>query len=228
EVLRGTATQPLVIGNVHALTELQNAERSDLVVSVKLFLPNRDSASRGLSDSILEAIESTRSLLKTTHIDSLVVQLPVEVASTPRKSRRLDPTWDSIVHAANAEFDVQAVGVSSRSSSSAAEFVRGLTDEQLKQIRNVTVDYPRGLNPVCAAKDDLGMVALLAAAAESGFSVGVSNDGEDGLPECSFVNIVDQLNAKSDSADSVDSIVQDWVAKYTCFDTSRSVLLQHG
>ncbi|KAJ3027375.1 UNVERIFIED_CONTAM: hypothetical protein HDU68_003948 [Siphonaria sp. JEL0065] len=271
----------LAVGTCDSLSHTQVSEREDLHVYVffpvlsslvylvygsmfKLFVPEKQT--RSLSESIRESLKAATSLLNTSQIDSLIVQLPLSFGSnasnsavvTPaspagtdvsdadpeprRKSRRLlqkqvlpspelNPSSDSsnekdfiasVYRIARADFGIKRIGVSSTSIASLGEFLK-VSDLKSTPIERVVFDAVNELRIV----DVASKLDVLDSLCQSlGVGLTVSNDGVDGLAGASFDKLVEHVNKST--ADPVSGVAQDWIAKYTVFGETRSVLKQHG
>ncbi|KAJ3077204.1 hypothetical protein HDU98_006391 [Podochytrium sp. JEL0797] len=240
---------PLAFGKCVPLNADEVAEREDLRVSVKVFLPTAKSTSA--TESIRESIQSALSLLQTPRIDSLVIQLPHQPLEPttpsspphhpPRKSRRLDSqtlpspgpsptslsnhdsfTWTSLHTLAKTEFKIPTLGVSSSSVSTLLNFLAAI-DPTKTPLQTVTFDR---LEDIRIPSIRNALDSLESMCTRRGITLTVSNDGEDGLAGASLDEIIAHVN--SSAVESVVGVSRDWVAKYSVWGEERSTLLSHG
>ncbi|KAJ3124343.1 hypothetical protein HK100_011261 [Physocladia obscura] len=259
------------IGNVAPLSPAHiSEERSDILVSVKLFLPHSSSSSTTIANALRDSLKSASYLLKTETINMLTIELPPphsadhrwdvpsNLSDLPARTRKtprlLAPTtgtddnndislWKTTIMIACSEFGVSNVAVSSAIPARLASFL-AVVEDRGESFDGIVLDLPRGGSTGGVRKivetENVSLVREVELVGkEYGVRVMVSNDGQDGLPACTFKTVVERLNARRKEQQSeggenccddvsVESVTQDWVAKYTCFDSQRSVLLQHG
>ncbi|KAI9328387.1 hypothetical protein BDR26DRAFT_939937, partial [Obelidium mucronatum] len=166
-----------------------------------------------------------------------------ESTSEPRrKSRRLlqkpvlpspelNPTSDlsiekdfisSVYQIARSDFGIDKIGVSSSSMASLGRFLNSINLSKTP-IDRLVFDSVDGIQTF-----ELGQsIEVLERRAQVlGVPVMVSKDGTNGLAGASFETVVEHVN--STTTEPVCGIAQDWIAKYTVFGVTRSVLMQHG
>ncbi|KAJ3139117.1 hypothetical protein HK100_011882 [Physocladia obscura] len=220
------SVQPVVVGHIHALSAAQLEGRDDLLVSVKLYLrqePSTIQTTDSVIKSIREALKSFAVLFNASTINNLVIQLPF--LSGSKSQTFVDLTlWNTIVNVAKKEYGVTDLSVSSVSISLLEYFLESLSKEQLRDLSSVIVDSPNEFNirEVGNAFDKLEGFSKT-----NNLEFVVSNDVQDGITTTKLGSIIEQLN-KKDLTVIDGAVFQDWIARYTCFDKMRSVLLQQG
>ncbi|KAJ3019194.1 UNVERIFIED_CONTAM: hypothetical protein HDU68_010794 [Siphonaria sp. JEL0065] len=183
------------------------------------------------SDVINSTVETSASSAGTDVSDA--------VPEPRRKSRRLvqkqvlpspelnGPLTDmefitSVYRIATTDFGIKRIGVSSANIASLGEFLK-VVDLKSTPIERVVFDAANEVRILDVASN-LDVLDIFCQSLGVGLTV--SNDGVDGLAGASFDKVVEHIN--SSTADPVSGVAQDWIAKYTVFGETRSVLKQHG